>query len=177
MLLSKSGSTWEETFPQWLALLDDPLNFVRGCAARMLGECSGSETRPGENELFEIMKSKEIERPGIAGPFWSDFHFGYAGPVNAVEWMLDILERRNGPEPAEMPFNGIDFYLHELCDSNPAAILRMIAAGRQDVALMTATERQENVPGMEPILQKLAADPDVEIATAATKHLQRYYHS
>ena len=41
ILLGDCGARWEESAPRWLELLDDPSDYVRACAAKMLGEhCS-----------------------------------------------------------------------------------------------------------------------------------------
>src|SRR5262245_36179033 len=69
ILLGDYGSTWVEAAPQWLTYLDDPSDDVRGCAAKMLGESCSTKTEPSAEELFALIKPKEIARPGIAGPF------------------------------------------------------------------------------------------------------------
>jgi hypothetical protein len=88
---------------------------------------------------------------------------------------MDILERRNGPEPEDMPFNGIDFYLHEICDHSPDTVLRMIRRGHVNLAIETATETLGTVPGMAPVLRQLADHADQRIRNRAQSHLAHYY--
>lgn len=124
---------------------------------------------------MSMIGAKEIIRPGIAGPFWSDIQFGYDGPIDVTEWMLDILERRQGPEPSDMPYNGLDFYLHELCDGSLNAIARMLKSGHKALALETATETHGVVAGMKDMLLDLGDDADLVFAHGAWEHLARYY--
>jgi hypothetical protein len=135
VLLGDCGSTWEKLAPHWLELLDDASDYVRACAAKMLGEFCDSDTNPSAEELFAIIKPKEIARPGIAGPFWVGRQYEQSGTPDIVEWMMDILEKRQGNEPAQMPFNGIDFHLHELCDGSVDVIERILNGGHKWLAL------------------------------------------
>ncbi len=175
ILLGSCGTPWGHAAPRLISLLDDPSDYVRGCAAKMLGERCGPDTSPDTDALFALIGDREIARPGIAGPFWGALQF-QDDPPSPTEWMLDILERRAGPEPAGMPFNGVDFYLHELCDRSTVAIARMLRAGHKALAVATATEIQGVVAGMQPVLLDLGDDPDLDLARGAWDHLARYYH-
>ena len=70
---------------------------------------------------------------------------------------MNLLERRRGPLPADMPFNDIEFYLHELCRHSPAHVRRMIDGGFLELALMTATEDPDYHTIMVPLIQELNA--------------------
>jgi hypothetical protein len=94
--------------------------------------------------------------------------------VDAIEWMMDILEHRNGPEPADMPFNGIDFYLHEICAYSPETVRRMIKGGHLELAVETAMETHGVVPGMEAVLRELADHPDYLAYYPSQVQLARY---
>jgi hypothetical protein len=166
--------------PEWLKLLDHSSGYVRACAAHQLGQFSDEETVPDRAELFSIIGEKERDRPGVAGPFWAP---QYSGGIDlgkeqreqATAWMLDLLELRQGSVPADMPFNDIVFYLHELCCFSPEHMWRMLRGGHTALALMTATEVNDRVDGVEPVLQALAADADYDIAVRARNHLAAYY--
>lgn len=159
---------------RFVELLDHPSNYVRACAARQLS-CIDSPHLTSA-DAFALIKKKELLRPGIAGPFWTDWHFTREHvPVDAFTWMMDVLENRNGPEPADMQFNGIDFYLHEICDFSPATVRRMIEGGFLDLAIETATEIHGPVPGMEPVLRELADHPDEVVHNRAQVQLALYY--
>jgi hypothetical protein len=165
---------------EWLKLLDHPSDYVRACAGYQLGNFSDDEAFPNRAELFSMIGAKERERPGIAGPFWAP---QYSGGIDlgkeqaeqATVWMLDLLEQRKGPVPADMPFNDIAFYLHELCCFSPEHMWRMLRGGHKALALMTATEINNRVDGVEPVLQALAADADPGIAVRAQNHLAAHY--
>jgi hypothetical protein len=158
-----------------VALLDDPSDHLRACAARALSAMEGEALDAAA--MFELIRQKEILRPGIAGPYWSEWSFCQEHvPVDPVAWMMEILERRSGPEPDPLPFNGIDFYLHEICSHSPGMVLRMIAAGHAGIAIETATEMDEVVPDMEPVLRQLADHGDSRIRQRAQFHLAHHYH-
>jgi hypothetical protein len=176
ILLGDCGPTWVKAAPQWLRYLDDPSDYVRGCAAKMLGESCSMATEPSALQLFALIKEKEIARPGIAGPFWSSRQFNHESDSDIVEWMMEILEKRSTSEPYEMPYNGVDFFLHELCDGSVDAIERMLRHGHKWLALQTATETLGVVEGMRDILLRLGEDPDRALAQGAWEHLARYYH-
>ena len=176
ILLGDCGSTWIKAAPEWLRYLDDPSDYVRACAAKMLGESCSTATDPSAEQLFALIKPKEIARPGIAGPFWTSRQFNHEGVPNIVEWMMEILEKRSTSEPSEMPYNGVDFYLHELCAGSLDAIERLLRYGHKWLALETATETPGVVEGMRDILLRLGEDPDTAFAQNAWEHLARYYH-
>jgi hypothetical protein len=160
-----------------IALLDHTSDYVRACAARMLSGMDGAASEA--RTLFALIRDKDIARPGVAGPFWSEWQFVDRGhlPVDPVDWMMDILERRAGPEPNDPPFNGIDFHLHELCGGSPDGVQRMLDGGYVGLAIETATEIRSVVPGMRPLLVRLADYVDATISHRAAAHLAFYYRT
>jgi hypothetical protein len=157
-----------------VALLDHASDIVRACAARSLSALDGDALDAAA--IFALVKEKEIVRPGIAGAYWTDWSFAHEGcPVDPAEWMMEILERRSGPEPENALFNGIDFHLHEICGSAPAMIARMIDGGHSALAIESATEMLCAVDGMEPVLRRLADDADPLVRARAQRHLAGYY--
>ena len=136
-----------QAMQRWQTLLNAPSNYVRGCAAYCLGNCY--VTGDAAAALFAAIEASELARPGVAGPFWSPQHGNSEdAPVAPVDWMMMLLEQRNGPAPDDMPFNDIEFYLHELCDHSPATVERMLKGGYVSLALQTATETRGVVEGM-----------------------------
>lgn len=124
--------------------------------------------------LIDLVAAKEIEQPGIAGSFCSDWveaddfeHWGGREPF--VEWLFALLERRRGRLPSwkNIPFNDIDFYLHELCAHSPVQVQRMIDGGFLELAYMTATEDRSKVADMLPLIEVLASCSDADVACAA----------
>jgi hypothetical protein len=162
-----------ESMASFVALLDHQHDFVRACAARKIGGVVGD---PEAAAMFALIGRNEIERPGVAGPFWSEWHgMREVVPVDPVEWMMDLLERRKGAPPDDLPFNDIAFYLHELCDHSPETVEQMIRGGHLHLAVMTATETRGVVPGMEPVLKRLADRAEPAVAGPARFHLASFY--
>jgi hypothetical protein len=156
-----------------IALLDHPSNAVRACAAHNLSDFAADDL-----SLFDLIKENELVRPGLAGPFWMEFHFdSQYRPIDPIPWMMDILEQRSGPEPSldDMGYNGIDFYLHEVCDGSAETIRRMIDGGHVELAVETACEMRCMMPGMEPILIELGHHADPEISRRARLQLAMFY--
>ncbi len=162
-------------------ILDHASDYVRACAAHRLGRAGHGESEDGsyDAQFIAELTDKELARPGIAGPWWSATGTGLSDfdglGFDPVDWMLGIIERRHGPEPEDMPFNGIDFHIHELAAGNPEAIRRLIAAGHTDIALMAATEIRDLVPAMTPLLCELAEHADARYALPAQIHLAHYH--
>jgi hypothetical protein len=175
LLLEPNGDDWSRQAWCWMALLDHPSDYLRACAARRLGGiCDDDSIDPTEAELLAIITAKELERPGVAGAFWSDHSLSLEREQWAL-WMLDLLERRQGDAPPDMPFNDIDFHLHELCSHSPELVRRMMKGGFDELAAMTATEESYPVPGMEPILLELATSVNKRVAGSARWHLHHVY--
>jgi len=160
---------------EWITLLDDESDYVRACAAKRLGDWCDETTIPTATSLFDLVGAKDIQRPGVAGPFWTGHQFGHCGKPDPSEWMLDILAKRLDSEPANLPFNGVDFHLHELCDFSPDTVELMLRLGHKKLALETALGQLAVVPGMQPILVRFGDDSDVNIAVRAIRHLAMYY--
>jgi hypothetical protein len=178
ILLSPVESDWTTHSIRLIALLDDVSDFVRACAARELGQIYDDDcVNPSASELLLFISEKELQRPGIAGPFWCWTRVGTDNGEWEKEtlWMLDLLERRKGKVPSDLPFNDIDFHLHELCRQSPTLVRRMMRGGFEELAVMTATEELHIVEGMEPILKDLAQSTNSRIAASAKSHLERFY--
>ncbi|GGF72446.1 hypothetical protein GCM10007301_35330 [Azorhizobium oxalatiphilum] len=162
-----------EARPALVALLDDPSDYVRACAAHRL-----PETFDGEPFLpfLDWLREKEIERPGIFGPFWGGFAPDADDvPFERSTYLLDIVARRSGPEPDDMPFNGVDFYLHEVAGNSPAVVRRLMELGEYGTAIMTATEEHEPIEGMAEVLAELGEHENEALAGAAHMHLAMVY--
>ena len=124
-------------------------------------------------DYWQLIRSKEMERPGVAGAFWS------AAPrwtVDADEWILSLLEQ-TGPEPS-IPYFPCDigFDAHERFSRNPAAVRRLIDAGKIGIAVAAACEENEPVTGMEPLLMELGENDEPTYARLAAWTLAYYYN-
>lgn len=180
LLVAGSGGDIAARMPEWLELLDHPSEYVRACAAYLLGNFSDEDTVPNRAALFSIIGARERDRPGVAGPFWTP---QYSGGIDidkeqleqATAWMLDLLEQRMGTPSPVSPFNDIEFYLHEMCAHSPDDMWRMLRGGHIALALMTAMEMNERIDGVQPVLEELAQHADPDIAVRARNHLVAHY--
>jgi hypothetical protein len=155
-----------------ITALDDDDAYVRACAARCLAMVSDST----DAAVLDLISTQERRRAGVAGPFWSEWQYCISDDsFDAALWMMDLLDTRVGDVPADLPFNDIAFYLHELCDHAPDLVRRMMAAGRMDLAVETATEAQRIVPGMAEVLHDLCATGAVGVAERAERYLAQYH--
>lgn len=168
---------WDELAPRLFGLLDHESDRVRARAASLIGECYDRESGLTVTELFSRIGALELERPGVAAPFWSMFQI--YGPQEQAwdgvgEWLLDLFEHRKGIDPPDLVVD-LGFHIHEACSFEPDAVRRLVRLGAKDVALMTATEEPIIVPGMEDALLELAHDDDPHVAAGARQHLARNY--
>ncbi|MDC0831877.1 hypothetical protein AY599_02245 [Leptolyngbya valderiana BDU 20041] len=139
---------------------------------------------PPFEEMMETMRRKEIERPGIAGAFWSiiswidrDLEDYISNRLDPNKWLLDILENSPEPEPylPYFPCN-LAFDAHERFSDNANAIRRLINMGRLELALFAATDRNYKIPEIQPLLVELGSANESEVVRLASWHLAYYYH-
>ncbi|WP_144053738.1 hypothetical protein [Baaleninema simplex] len=139
---------------------------------------------PPFEEMMDTMRRKEIERPGIAGAFWSiiswidrNFEDYISNRLDPNEWLLDILENSPEPEPylPYFPCN-LAFDAHERFSDNANAIRRLINMGRLELALFAATDRNYKIPELQPLLVELGYANESEVVRLASWHLAYYYH-
>ena len=178
-------AAWQRPGESLVGCLDHVDDMVRAYAARELGNryCD-SEMQPSQplSEFVTLLTAKEIERPGIAGPFFSNWYgFGMAdfverAGVSVEDWFCTILAERRYPEPDTLPCsNGIDFYAHEVFGGRAGYVRRLLEMGHRELALEAATEIDHRVEDMEPILVELGDSADAEICRRASWHLSYHY--
>lgn len=169
-----------------LAYLDHGDDRVRAYAARSLGRRylgNAAELTPPLREVVAALTEKEIERPGIAGPFFSSWYgdfaldeFGKHAGVEVEEWFCTILAKRKHPEPNTLPCsNGIDFFAHEVFGGRASYVRKLLDMGHEDLAVQAATEVDERVEDMEPLLLELADRADAGVCRQAAWHLASHY--
>jgi hypothetical protein len=175
---------WARTGESLLECLDHPSDGVRAYAARALGRRYAGEENglPPLPELVASLTAKEIERPGIAGPFFSNWYddsladFGRRAGVEVEDWFCTILSQRKSPEPNTLPCsNGIDFFAHEIFGGRDGYVRRLIDMGQVDLAVQAATEVDEPIEEMEPLLVELADHAEAEVCRMASWQLASTY--
>jgi hypothetical protein len=169
-----------------LAYLDHGDDRVRAYAARSLGQRylgNAAELTPPLRDVVALLTAKEIERPGIAGPFFSNWYGDFAGAefgkyagVEVEEWFCTLLAQRKHPEPETLPCsNGIDFFAHEVFGGRAGYVRRLLDMGHEELAVQAATEFDEWIEDMEPLLLELADRADAEVCRQAAWHLASHY--
>lgn len=180
------GTEEEAAWESLLAYLDHGDERVRAYAARSLGgryHGRADELTPPLREVVAMLTAKEIERPGIAGPFFSNWYGDFAGDefgehsgVEVEEWFCTILAQRKHPEPDTSPCsNGIDFFAHEVFGGRAGYVRRLLDMGHEELAMQAATEVDEWIEDMEPLLLELADRADAEVCRQAAWHLASHY--
>lgn len=167
---------------------DDKNDLLRAAAAAAFGEmyADGADNMPALDALMEQVKAAEIARPGFAGPFIGELLMDVSdggeiegSGVKLTDWLLEIIAKRQSDEPVVPFYNGIDFHAHEVLSGNPDAVRKLIDYGAEHVALMTATEINQPITGMDEHLKLLANSSDPLVARIAAWHLAynyRYLH-
>ena len=193
-------SSWEEVGRFLIELLDHADLNVRACAAYQIGKFFSKATH-SKNEVWEwvcdnnkyerdkqtvvgfpsleiimqLIRNKEIERPGVAGAFWDVIP---KKNINAKKWLLDILENSPEPEPY-IPYFVCDlaFDAHERFSQDADAIRCLIDMGRVYIAIAAATDQPCKIPALESLLVEMGNDyDDPEIIRLASWHLAYHYH-
>lgn len=186
MKLGAFGDDWETASPHLTDLLDHSALQVRAGAAAALGELITDETieHARLGELMRDIHDREIERPGLAGPFYGAIchqldELPGSGRALVKAWMLSILENRKAPEPPLPGFHfiGIDFHAHELFAEDPAGVRELIRIGRIDIAVAAAGDRNEIISGMRDVLIELGNSDDAEVCRLASWHLAYNYRT
>ena len=192
------NSTWEEVGEFLLEMLDHLDLNIRACAAYQIGifyskkfyekdelsEWDDEEAYQRDKqsvmgmlpleEIIQLIRSKEIERPGIAGSFW---HIIPKNSLDAKEWLLDILANSSQREPyiPYFPCN-LAFDAHERFSRDADAIRRLIDMGRVNIAIAAATDESCKIPALEPLLIEMGNYDEPEIIRLASWYLAYHYH-
>lgn len=109
--------TWASAFEFLEPCLDHKSDLVRAVAAKALSEIfkEDLDDKPPLLVLLDNLKTRELERPGIVGPFWESlndwFEYNYREKhkitFDQLEWLLQIMENRAGEEPIHLNYKGV----------------------------------------------------------------------
>ncbi len=178
---------WNRDAEVYWAAMDHSSYIVRASAAHALGRLflgcmkNGSANVTPVNELMEKIGAVERKTPGIAGAFlqgsewnsgrWSDF----VGDFDMRRWMLDTLRdsKRERDAPGQQ---ALEFYAHELFQSDPDAIRELLVMGRSTLAVWTATQDPAHIEKLREVLDTMASSENAEVAEAIQAYLSEPYH-
>lgn len=191
------GTTWQDAGERLLTALDHEDLNVRACAAYQIGtfccrlapidplwKAQGrdaeSDRRVTEGmapliDYWTLIQQKEIQRPGLAGAFWTGAPTDSLGTEFADEWILTLIEQaEREPYLPYFPCN-IGFEAHQRFSRNPPAVRRLMSAGRLGLASEAASDANKPVEGMEPLLMELGESDAPEVVRLASWTLAYYY--
>jgi hypothetical protein len=184
---------WSECESDLLPLLDHRHPMVAAGAARWLGALyadgglEGETDAPALADLLKRLRGHANHRVAVAGGFVCGYDTSFEGlyalssnkalmasGFDLDQWVIDVLafEKRTDYLPNAQ---ALWFYIHEHYAADPAFVTRLVDVDRAWIAMMCATELDEPVAGMRPVLERLTADSDPEIARPAKVHLDRHY--
>ncbi|WP_141693986.1 hypothetical protein [Methyloligella halotolerans] len=183
--------SWQECEAELLPLLDHAHPMIAAGAARYLGALFAEapfpddEKAPGLPEFLEDLAQRSEHRRSLCGAFIRGLDTECRGlgtlatdprlqAFDLDEWVVEVLSL-DEEEPFLPNVQAFWFYVHEYYDTDPGFITRLIEMDRAWIAMMCATESPSRIEGMEPVLHRLAENPDPEIAAHAESHLARHY--
>ena len=156
---------------------------MRAAAAKALGRLyTGLRDRfdtPPITDLLTLMASHEARHAGIAGPFLEGSDWGLddwtdlLGSFDMRRWFLDTL-RNSSREPDWPEAQALEFYAQEFFSADGAAIEELLAMGREDLALMAATNFPDHVELLRPVLESMARSENPRIASAMRSYLAEH---
>ncbi|MGI3168961.1 hypothetical protein ACRARG_07400 [Pseudooceanicola sp. C21-150M6] len=179
----KQKLTWANCEAQLLPQLEDPHPLVAGAAGRYLGQLYNEPERNFVRSapepmawMLDHLRALPVNRRVVAGGFLDGLNVEFDGAFSRLRsdapgydidgWVLDIFAEGEA-EPYLPSAQSFWFYVHEEYAYDPPFVMRLIEAGHLWEAMMCATEAGLSVEGMRPVLERLAASPDEEIAGAA----------
>jgi hypothetical protein len=176
-------SDWPSGSRPYLHFLEHPSSLVRAAAAKALGRLyTGLRDRfdtPPITDLLTLMASHEARHAGIAGPFLEGSDWGLddwtdlLGSFDMRRWFLDTL-RNSSREPDWPEAQALEFYAQEFFSADGAAIEELLAMGREDLALMAATNFPDHVELLRPVLESMARSENPRIASAMRSYLAEH---
>jgi hypothetical protein len=173
---------WTRDSAPYLQFMDHSSYLVRAAAADCLGHlfrgCAQKpsvEAAPPTAEMMEFLRQSERRNAGVAGPFLFRAQWGSPGwpgdrNYDYRSWFMDVLRtsERGRYVPHELD---LEFFAHEYFSSDADAIEEFLLMGRRNLAVMAATECPEAMDDLLPLLQKMAASDDPQVARAITEYL------
>lgn len=131
--------SWSSAFDFLEPYLDHKSDFVRSATAAALAHIfkKNLDDRPSLSVLLDNIKTRELERPGLAGPFWHllndwfeyEYREKYRSVFDQVEWLLQIMENRRGKEPIFSTFRSVDDLVCKLAQNDISVLRRLLRLG------------------------------------------------
>jgi len=174
------SADWPSCSKPYLHFLTHSSSLVRAAAAKALGRLhTGLRDRtdsPSIPDLLTQIGELEAKAAGVAGPFLEGSDWGiddWSELLNGFDiraWFLNTL-RNSGKEPDWPEAQALEFYAQEFLSADGAAIEELIEMGRDDLALMTATNIPDNVELLRPVLEAMARSENPKLSQAMQSYL------
>ncbi len=156
----------------------DHLNpIVRASAAVALANLYDDEI-PGLPPILETLddiKQREIDRPGVAGPFWSLAKKPFEKiqekenlQFDELVWLLEIIEKRNGEEPEFSCLLWVDFLAYDLAANNVDALRRLFKADSREMAIELASAFDEFTDEFREILVEMGTSENYNYCSSGS---------
>ncbi|MEO8026119.1 MAG: hypothetical protein ABI823_06580, partial [Bryobacteraceae bacterium] len=175
-----SAWEWSRDIEQYKVLLSQASPSVRAGAALVIGklyrsvrEANGPASVPPLAEILAWVSEEERRGTGVAGAFLCGAYFGIDNlwtddqSIDLNEWMFEALAI--GPEPVFTGFQSLAFYAHEFFEPSEWNLRRLVAMGREDAAIMLATESVNHDPFWEEQFRNTFAEWRQESAAAPSE--------
>lgn len=167
---------WTRDSEPFSALLSHESYLVRAAAAKVLGTMF-RKLHPNMAPVVEVLafiQRREIETPGIAGPFLHGLNWDreewVAVQFDIKAWVLETL-RQSRQEPNVPHLISLEMFAHELFACDAADIRAFLGMGRRHLAVLTATENPDAIQELLPLLNEMAVSDDPGVAAAITEYL------
>jgi hypothetical protein len=155
-----SGWEWPRDVQQYLALLEKPSPAVRAASAFVVGrfflgthKSKSLKAVPPVGQILSFFGDQERRGTGVAGAFLQGAMFGVEDlwkahiGIDFRDWMFQTLAV--GPEPEFTGFQSLAYHAHEYLEASEENLRRLVAIGREDAAILLATEEFGHDPAAE----------------------------
>jgi hypothetical protein len=186
------AASWDRDRTPYIGLLDHESYLVRAAASKCLGALFfGTQTNAEDDNisplrsLLPMIQDREIRTPGVAGPFlhgaqwsvepeeWSSF----SADTDMKAWFIETLGKSR-PERDVPHILSLEFYAHELFSSDADAIRQFLRMGRNELAVMTATENPSAIDDLLPVLKEMSMSDNTQVSAAIREYLSvRSHHA
>lgn len=165
--------------------LDHPNPRVRASAALALVRLYEDKISglPPIIEVLNDIKERDIKRPGVAGPFWMFVTNSSLQETlekdnpqfDELEWLLDIIEKRNGNEPRFPGLMWVDFLAYDVAANNLNALRRLIKADSREAVVQLAFEFDQFTEEFHEILVEMGNSECHDYCSTGSTLLAYYY--
>ena len=186
---------WESASKTYFKSLEDPSYLVRAASGYALGallwgcHSNGEDCgAPAGAEMLDFIQKQEQKRAGVAGPFFTgadllltytfdEWLSKWSAPADfdMRGWFLETL--RSSAKEVDVPdLISLEFFAHELFSCDAAGIEEILDMGREDLAVLAATQEPHCIERLLPLLTKMSQSVSPRVARAIEIYLKERTH-